>query len=72
MSMILLYILAFFLYYVAAIALCLSRFPECLKLPLWLENIVCIALLLYVLPAMIITLLVSAVLSLAKCLDDSP
>ena len=61
MSTILIWVLAFFIYYVSAVVLSLSSFPECLKMPKWLENIVCGACLLYVLPAIVAMLLVFAV-----------
>ena len=62
MTTVLILVLAFFIYYVSAIVLSLSRFPECLKMPQWLENIVCGACLLYVLPAIAVTFLVCVVI----------
>lgn len=61
MSTILIWVLAFFIYYVSAVVLSLSSFPECLKMPLWLENIVCGACLLYMLPAIAVMFLVFVV-----------
>ena len=49
--MIWIWIVGILLYFVTAITVCASRFPECLNLPRWLEDILAWVCLIYALPA---------------------